>query len=500
MNKKVLVLTLALIVAFAGSAMAEVKIGGDFTATVKQENFKVFKEKYTLTPKVSFKITASNSSVTTDTEVVETTVVDEETGETVSVLETQEKSYTNWDFTARLNNFDGGGADFKLDRYKLELNDQYFDAWVWGREYVLTKKATKFDFIAASSGKDESADRARLAVPVMDLATVTFDFSGDKADGKGNSMLAFVDGEVEGFNVGLAYARTDWTPDSATNNIVAYGGGEFVAGEYVLDSSVAAGVTLGDDLGFALGLGAETDLTEEIAVDASVKFRNEEWAGGGFAKEINETKAVVLGAGTTYEVTNLQVTADVEQTFVKDNNSNVIELGAKYRFGEKVGFKNLFNNAPANGLTWYQLDAPAIGVYADIADFKFTEQYGTEFRAEVAAPVVENMVWAKATGKYGYLKYADDTDKDADDKAKEKYDTGYVVGGELYIKPIEKLTVRPSVSYASIGSVLDLKAVAAYKIGFSDATLTFTAQRVTAEDIQKSKAKSLLEAKVTVPF
>ena len=60
MNKKVLVLTLALIVAFAGSAMAEVKIGGDFTATVKQENFKVFKEKYTLTPKVSFKITASN--------------------------------------------------------------------------------------------------------------------------------------------------------------------------------------------------------------------------------------------------------------------------------------------------------------------------------------------------------------------------------------------------------------------------------------------------------
>ena len=86
--KKVLVLSLVLVMAFASSAMAAVNFSGSFTATAKQTNFKVFTKGYELTPKFEFKIGASASDKTTVTEAVEVEVAvldedGEETGETV---------------------------------------------------------------------------------------------------------------------------------------------------------------------------------------------------------------------------------------------------------------------------------------------------------------------------------------------------------------------------------------------------------------------------------
>ncbi|NMA62290.1 MAG: porin, partial [Firmicutes bacterium] len=383
MNKKVLVLTLALIVAFAGSAMAEVKFSGKFTATAEQTNFQVFKEGYSLSPKLEFNISATNKDVTETTKLVEKTEVDKETGETITVLESEIETITNWDFTGAVK-FDG--KEWALGKYKLHIQDNYFEGWAWGNEQELTDKATYFDMIKAGKKAGKKEMRARLLVPVLDLADVTVDFKAP------DNIRVFTEGTIEGYNVGLAYARTEWTnEDKIANVLVAQVGAEVPAGEYSIDAKVAAGITLGDDLGFALGLGAETDITEELEVEASVTTANEHWKGDNL-----KAKDTVLKAGATYTEDQYQVDGSVKHTLTKDANKgkNEITLGAKYRMSEKIAYNRLFNTGSANP-KWYDNDAPAFGVDVKFVDFKFDN-----VEAKAAAPVVDNMVWAMATGKY----------------------------------------------------------------------------------------------------
>lgn len=462
MNKKVLVLTLALIVAFAGSAMAEVKIGGDFIATMTQNSFKVFKDEYEFKPDIQMKITASNSNVTKTSEVVETTVVDEETGETISVLETEEKSHTNWDFSARLNSHtEKGDTLFSLERFKLEINDQYFTAWVWGKQN-LTDKATYFDMIkAAKAGGNMSA---RVLIPVMDLADITMDFR------QKDNIRVFAEGSVEGFDVGLAYARTKWTnEDEIANVLVAQVGTEVPAGDFAIDVEAAAGITLGEDLGFALGLGGETNLTEELKVEASITTANEHWNGDNV--DANNT---VIAAGATYTEALFQVGGDIEHTFIKDADSkNEITLGAKYRMSEKVAYNRLFNTNTSNKPMWYENDAPAFGVDVKFVDFKFDN-----VEAKAAAPIVDNMVWAMATGKY------------LGDSKFEANAFGRVVA-------TDKLTLTQEVGYKTADKAFDVKLGASYKIGYSSTTIDFKAEKVFNE---AGDGAELLQASVKVPF
>jgi len=83
--RKVLVLTLVLVLAFASSAMAAVSFSGKFTAKFEQKSFKLGVDPYSLEPTLEFTISASNKNVTTIGE-------DEEAEEIV-----------NWDFSAGLN-------------------------------------------------------------------------------------------------------------------------------------------------------------------------------------------------------------------------------------------------------------------------------------------------------------------------------------------------------------------------------------------------------------
>ena len=62
--KKVLVITLVLVMAFASSAMAAVTFSGNFTATAKMTSFKVFTENYSLDPTFEFNMAAANKSET----------------------------------------------------------------------------------------------------------------------------------------------------------------------------------------------------------------------------------------------------------------------------------------------------------------------------------------------------------------------------------------------------------------------------------------------------
>jgi opacity protein-like surface antigen len=150
--KKVLVLTLVLVMAFASSALAAVNFSGKFTATASQKNFKVFKEGYQLKidPEFTIGIKASDKSTVDEEEV------------------------TNWDLSAVLKLAE---TTFSLGKYKLGLYDEWFTGYAWGNAQELSDKATYFGMITAPKAAPASSMRARLIVHVMDYADVTFDFA-----------------------------------------------------------------------------------------------------------------------------------------------------------------------------------------------------------------------------------------------------------------------------------------------------------------------------------
>lgn len=432
--KKVLVITLVLVMAFASSAMAAVTFSGNFTATAKMTSFKVFTENYSLDPTFEFNMAAANKS---------------ETEEVV-----------NWDFSAglKLEN-----SKFEIGKYKLGLYDEYFKIWAWGNEQDLTAKSTYFGMIEAGKTADAGTMRARAEVPVMDLAKVTVDLTAPAA------VRAFVDATVEGFDVGLGYLR-DWNDaENALNVIVAQVGTAIPAGDIEVALEAAGGVTLGDNLGFAVGFGVDSDVTEELNLNASVEHANAHWAGDGV-----DAEKTVIGAGATYTETAFQVGAT--GTFTIEHaegveNSNELTLTAKYRMSDALAYKDLFATKDDK---WATNIAPAFGASVKFADLKFDN-----VRVDATSPVLEDMIWVKAYGTF-------------------KADKSYGAGVLGHILATDKLTVRPSVDFASAKTTTDVKLVANYKIGASTTLLTFTAQKVFApvEDDQKS----LLQLSVKVPF
>ncbi len=429
--KKVLVITLVLVMALASSAMAAVTVTGKFTATAQMNSLKVFVEEFTLTPVMTITLKGTNSNV-----------VDE---------------VTNWDFTGGVSL----DSAFKLGQYKLGLYDDYFKAYVWGKGFQHTSKSSYFSMI--SSGAVASDIRARLEVPVLDLGTVTADF-----DPKDN-VRAFVNGTVEGFDVGLAFARTDWTDeDKVANTIVGQVGTDIPAGDIGVRLQAAAGVNLGEDLGLGFGFSAASDVTEQLNLTGSVTHGNAKWAGDGTAVVADQTK---LATKATFTESAFQVIADLGYTIVKDGtDTNSVKLTGKYRMSDAVTFGNLFET---KGDAWAANTAPAFGAVVQLADMKFVD-----VTVNVTSPVLENMIWVKGQAVY---------------KANKSYEAS-VLG---HIVPFDKLTIQPLVKYAYSGTegtpTVNLKAN--YKIGSSSTLLKFEGQRVFA-----TAPTSLLKLSVEVPF
>lgn len=430
MNKKVLVLTLALVVAFASSAMAAVTFSGKFTATAEQKSFKVFQDAYTLTSGITFAASAKNNDDAID-----------------------------WDFTGAIN-LDAAGA-LKFGKFKLGLYDNYFKAYVWGNGQELTDKATYFGMISAGKAAAATGTRARLEVPVMDVAKVTLDLTAP------DNIRAFADVTVvEGVDLAIAYARKDWT--TAAKDVIVAQAGTTVSN---IDLKAAAGVTLGTNLGFAVGASAESKITEQIKVNGSVTHANADWAGDGATVKANNT---VIAAGGSYTEDEYQVSLTEKYTIVKGGtNVNLITLGAKYRMSNAVAYADLFD-----AKKWFNNTAPAFGVSATLEDFKF-ETVTDKVRADVTAPVLENMIWAKAYAEY-------------------KGDKAFGAGVLGHILATNKLTVKPSVDFVSLNKDIDVKLAADYKIGAGTATLSFLAQKVFSDAV--ANQKSLLKLSVEVPF
>src|SRR5690554_773823 len=417
MRKKALVITLALVLAFASSAMAAVSFSGKFNLDFARnfdftDNNNLFDGTYTLTPTLNFSISASSKGESEDR--------------------------VDWEFSSgvkfkKVEGQDEEGQDeynWTLSGYKLGLYDQYFKAWVWGDGAELSDKATQFGWISAPKA---AADlRSRVEVPVADVATVTADFEG-------TTMRLFVDGAVEGYNVGAAYELAEWKDeDSRKNRVVVQADGSIPAGDLDIALKAAVGIDVKkEDSGFAFGVDATVNPTDALSLNVVVK-NNDKWENKGQTD---------VTAAATYTEAAFQLKGEVSQSFVKDgDNKPGITLTGFYRMSDTLNYGDLFNKDK-----WYTNDAPAFGVKAELSGANFSK-----LTIDATAPVVADVASVKAKAEYqGKSAYSADV-------------LGRIVA-------TSKLTLSPQVKFTKTAAddTLELKLGASYRIGDTGPSVTF---------------------------
>lgn len=463
--KKVLVLSLVLVMALSSMAFAAVDFSGKFNAEIANRG-PGFLDDMGVSGKLTVNIKAASGSD------------------------------PDWSFEAEssLNS-----TEFALGKYLLSLNDDYFDLYFWGKGRELSDKGTALSML--KSAKKEANHRARLVVDAIEPVTLTVDFTSDKA------LYAFADVNIsDDYAAGLAYKRNvyeveeeaevedgngdvDPTPEVSLNTIALWGKASIdmftISGDFGAtlgvpkaeeDNEDVGGVADGDETGIAFGYGAKVaaDITDELNVYAQYRGSQDGFDGDDWKK--SEFKL-----GATYTETALKVAG----TFTMDleADSNTLKVEGYYRFSDTLGYDDLFD-----GDEYFNNDAPAAGLVANLKDFGVQD-----VTLLVASPVVEDMVWARADAKWAPVKTEGETTHT------------FEVGAYAYVKATEKLTIEPSVIYKTEDSVIDLKGVATYKIGASDVALTLTAQKVMADEGATDEddnaiAKEVLKAAVEVKF
>ena len=432
MRKKALVITLALVLAFASSAMAAVSFSGKFKIDFARnfdfnDNNNLFDGTYTLTPTLNFSISASSKGESEDR--------------------------VDWEFSSGVIQ---DGDKWTFSGYKLGLYDQYFKAWVWGAGAELSDKATQFGWISASKAGGDL--RSRVEVPVADVATVTADFEG-------TTMRLFVDGAVEGYNVGAAYELAKWDEANRTNRVVVQADGSIPAGDLDIALKAAVGIDVKkEDSGFAFGVDATVNPTDALSLNVVVK-NNDKWAAKGKTD---------VTAAATYTEAAFQLKGEVSQIFVKDgDNKPGITLTGFYRMSDTLNYGDLF------GDKWYTNDAPAFGVKAELSGANFSK-----LTIDATAPVVADVASVKAKAIYeGKSKYSADV-------------LGRIVA-------TSKLTLSPQVKFTKTAAddTLELKLGASYRIGDTGPSVTFGAETKTVTDAADVKTKTgKISAGVEVAF
>lgn len=424
--KKVLVLSLVLVMALASSAFAGVNFSGDFTATIKNNEGKSFSDDLTVDNKFTVNI--------------------------------KDSSENNWSFSVEgsLNS-----TEFKLGKYKLELNDDYFDLYLWGNGQKLSDKGSSLGLIKAGEEATDATNRARLVVDAIEPVTLTTDFTK-------KALYVFADADViENVTAGIAYRRAgeNVMSEDATNTIGVYGKG--TVDMFTIEGDVAA--TLGEEI--ALGYGAKVTVKPMDQLSASVSYVG---TAEGFRGE-PEPNISKVDASVTYTETDYRVKTTLAYDLNKaDADPVTVTAEARYRFGQTVSFDDLFKSNK-----YYTNDAPAVGVSTKIANGGLDN-----VTLEVASPVVEDMIWARGVAKY----------------APKGEDHNFEVGAFGYIKATEKLTVEPSVEYKTDGNVVTLKGAAGYKIGASDTTLKLEVAKNFYDKAADVESVELIKASVKVSF
>lgn len=450
--KRVLVLSLVLVMALGSIAFADVNFSGSFKAEIANDGKKFLDDlgvKGTLT--VNIGASAGDDA--------------------------------NWSFEAdssirTVHDKDGNPVtEFDLGKYLLKLDDQYFDLYFWGKGKELADKSTTLGLITA--GKAADGHRARLVVDAVEPVTLTTDFTK-------NALYVFADATVAGYDAGLAYKRNGAIADENAKNTVGIWGKADID-MFTIQGDVAATLEYDEGeegkKGIALGYGAKVsaEVTDEVSVYAQYRGKQD-----GFDADDWEESELALNA--TYEETAVMVAGTF--TMDLDVKSNTLKAEAYYRFSDTVAYSDLFKADK-----YYTNDAPAVGLVAELKDFGIKD-----VTLNVASPVVEDLVWARA-----YAKYISGTEEGGNENVGDKVNN-FEVGAFAHVKATDKLTIDPSVIYKTENSVIDLKADAKYLIGTSeDVALSLTVQKVMAKEGAtdgegNAIAKEVLKAGVEVKF
>ncbi|KLU40179.1 MAG: hypothetical protein AA931_00620 [Peptococcaceae bacterium 1109] len=460
--KKVLVLSLVLVMALSSMAFAAVDFSGKFNAEIANRG-PGFLDDMGVSGKLTVNIKAASGSD------------------------------PDWSFEAEsfLDSTDDS-TEFALGKYLLSLNDDYFDLYFWGMGRELSDKGTALSML--KSAKKEANHRARLVVDAIEPVTLTVDLTSDKA------LYAFADVNIsDDYAAGLAYKRVEEeevegededpapTPEIVSSNTIALWGKASIdmftiSGDFGATLGVPKAEEDDEETGIAFGYGAKVaaDITDELNVYAQYRGSQDGFDGDDWKK--SEFKL-----GATYTETALKVAGTFTMDLAADSNDLKVE--GYYRFSDTLGYDDLFD-----GDEYFNNDAPAAGLVANLKDFGVQD-----VTLLVASPVVEDMVWARADAKWAPVKTAEEEGEGETTKHT------FEVGAYAYVKATEKLTIEPSVIYKTENSVIDLKGVATYKIGASDVALTLTAQKVMADEDAMDEegdaiAKEVLKAAVEVKF
>jgi len=355
--------------------------------------------------------------------------------------------------------FEGGFAadkvgeefpNFVLDKYLFKLDDEWIDLYLWGNDYELSDKGTALGLLNAGKAASAANDRVRLVVDAIDPVTLTADYTND-------NLFLFVDAKIAGYEAGVAYNRIGskiddtFQLDKGTFNTVGLWGRANID-MFTIEADVASTLDAKktvdgkqtEGLAFAYSGKVTAKVTDEVSLWAQYTGAQPEFKP---AKD----KGVFV-AGAQYQDASLQVKAENTFTIAQDaeKGANKTTLTAYYRFSEKLAYNRLFG-----ATTWYTNDAPAIGATANLKDFKLQDA-----TLQVASPVVEDMVWARARVKYDPI-YKDEKNAPSATETSHEFE----IGAYGYVKPVEKVIIKPSVEYFTLEDKIDVASSFNYLVG-----------------------------------
>ena len=412
--RKVLALTLVMVLAMAGMASAAVTLGGSF------------KVEYVIDTDNDFDANAAGQG-TPDVPV------------TLSVDAADEGV---WDLNLNLNADAEGDGEVSVGDWTFNLYDEWFNVELWGGGVEKGQLATPLKFVATDDPAEVGdAARMRLSSDLAGLVDVTIDYEPVTGDDRTDLLYVFASKAMDDLTVGGAI-KTDLHADTGVR---AGGHVKYVFGPATLTGEVAMD-TAHDEDNLAIGGSVSYKLTDKVTL-----------RGKATRKAENIGDELLLEAGADYEESLFKISGTVTRKDDIDDSAtdaaNTLKASVTYRSNDDVAYDDLFDKYTT--LTGYAAFAEA--AYTTAKDTLDDKEALTKLTLKGAGVAVPGMVWV-----YGDFIYAADKDTVQDEDFElivannklsgdvEMVAENYMrLNAEATVKVTDKLDVVPSVAYAT---------------------------------------------------
>lgn len=331
----------------------------------------------------------------------------------LSIKLTEDKGL--WDASFDLSALDGA----KLGRYIVKLNDDVWQATVWGNygNGNIGHKGDAFTFVRLAGTNTSENPAFRVTTDVGNLAVT------GQVPANGGQVAFNVETDAGDLALGASLENNFETGPGVNDSyvrVVGYGGIE--VGRIKLDAAFGLSSEESTD-NTALGVGASTDVTDKLNLSAKFRSVGENFGGPASGYDL----------GATYVDGLFKLTGD--HNINTDKETTKTTVGIVYRGSEdNVAFDDLFKDAhyPSNV-------AFAFGASYTINDAP--DEAATTVKADATSPILPDQLWFNAN-----ITGAQDEDgyKYDDDYVSVHRYTGVTVNG--YAKVSGKLVLKPHVS------------------------------------------------------